>query len=67
MSGDDPRSAAAKAAEERAAKANAPKGKLGKALAEDRKQTRASTLEAASKQERLTRAADHNTQALQHN
>ena len=51
----------------RASAANAPKGKLGAALAEQKKQTRTNTLEAAAQQERQARTQDENLQALQHN
>ncbi|KAL9094291.1 MAG: hypothetical protein Q9165_003431 [Trypethelium subeluteriae] len=56
-SSDDPRSAAAKAAEERAAK-GPNKGVLGKKLDAQRQQTRTNTLEEASRETRLQRDAD---------
>ncbi|MCJ1444451.1 MAG: hypothetical protein MMC23_004953 [Stictis urceolatum] len=62
-----PREAAAKAAEARAARAKGNQGKLGQQLAQQKQQTRTDTLEAASKQERQTRAADENNRTLQHN
>jgi len=60
------RAAAARAAEERAA-ANQPKGKLGAALAKERGQTRTSTLEEASKEERRRRDADEAADARNYN
>ncbi|KAL9128021.1 MAG: hypothetical protein Q9217_003215 [Psora testacea] len=54
----DARSAAAKAAEERAAKANRPTGKLGRDLISQKAQTRNETLDSVSKEERKRRDAD---------
>jgi hypothetical protein len=45
---------------------SAPKGKLGENLAQQKKQTRTDTLEAAARDERLTREADENTRNLQY-
>lgn len=64
--GSDARSAAARAAEERA-KANQPKGKLGRDLAKERAQTRTGTLENVSQDERRRRDADQTTQAINYN
>ncbi|MCJ1459931.1 hypothetical protein MMC28_010310 [Mycoblastus sanguinarius] len=63
----DAREAAARAAEERAKKANQPKGKLGKGLARERAQTRTGTLENVSKDERRRRDADQSTEARNYN
>ncbi|KAL8843408.1 MAG: hypothetical protein Q9176_002021 [Flavoplaca citrina] len=52
--GGDARSAAARAAEARAT-ANAPKGKLGRELDRQQRQTRSDTLEAVSAEERRYR------------
>ncbi|KAK5091060.1 hypothetical protein LTR05_001240 [Lithohypha guttulata] len=60
---DGARSAAARAAEERATAANKPGGKLSGQLAAQKKQTQTQTLNTGSEQERLARAADANTQA----
>ncbi|KAI9656786.1 MAG: hypothetical protein M1821_003425 [Bathelium mastoideum] len=54
---EDPRTAAARAAEERASKAQG-KGALGKKLDAQRQQTRTNTLEQASRENRLARDAD---------
>lgn len=64
--GSDARSAAARAAEERA-KANQPKGKLGRDLAKGRAQTRTGTLENVSHDERRRRDADQTSQAINYN
>ncbi|PGH33335.1 hypothetical protein GX50_03812 [[Emmonsia] crescens] len=57
---DDPRNAAARAAEERAAKqtSTAKKGKLGSQLAAQKAQTRNETLDEASRHNRATREVD---------
>ncbi|PGG96225.1 hypothetical protein GX51_07931 [Blastomyces parvus] len=57
---DDPRSAAARAAEERAAKQSSAtkKGKLSSQLAAQKAQTRNETLDEASRHNRATREAD---------
>ncbi|KZF26399.1 hypothetical protein L228DRAFT_279606 [Xylona heveae TC161] len=60
----DPREAAAKAAQDRAAATNKPKtGKLGQQLDEQRRQTRATTLKAESEENRRARDADTAAQA----
>ncbi|MCJ1245039.1 hypothetical protein MMC30_002240 [Trapelia coarctata] len=59
----DARRAAAKAAEERAARANQPKGKLGQALASQKQQTRNETLGDVSREERRNRDADEGAEA----
>ncbi|CAF9926490.1 MAG: hypothetical protein ALECFALPRED_003456 [Alectoria fallacina] len=64
--GSDARSAAARAAEERA-KANQPKGKLGRDLAKERAQTRTGTLENVSQDERRRRETDQKSQAISYN
>ncbi|KAL9121730.1 MAG: hypothetical protein Q9187_001711 [Circinaria calcarea] len=74
--GSDARQAAAKAAQvdcsapiriggrgERAARANQPKGKLGRELAKGKQQTRTSTLGEASREERRRRDADEGAEA----
>ncbi|CAF9922864.1 hypothetical protein IMSHALPRED_005774 [Imshaugia aleurites] len=63
---NDARSAAARAAEERA-KANQPKGKLGRDLAKERAQTRTGTLENISQDERKRREADKTSQTINYN
>ncbi|OJD21042.1 hypothetical protein ACJ73_07621 [Blastomyces percursus] len=57
---EDPRNAAARAAEERAAKqsSSAKKGKLSSQLAAQKAKTRNETLDEASRQNRATREAD---------
>ncbi|EER44359.1 conserved hypothetical protein [Histoplasma capsulatum var. duboisii H88] len=57
---DDPRNAAARAAEERAARQSsaAKKGKLSSQLAAQKSQTRSETLDEASRHNRATRDAD---------
>lgn len=62
----DARSAAARAAEERA-KATQPKGKLGRDLAKERAQTRTGTLENISQDERRRRETDQTSQAINYN
>ncbi|MCJ1314299.1 hypothetical protein MMC25_007979 [Agyrium rufum] len=57
------RRAAAEAAQERAAKANQPKGKLGQTLASQKSQTQNKTLGAASEEQRRLRDADENQTA----
>ncbi|MCJ1336037.1 hypothetical protein MMC09_001312 [Bachmanniomyces sp. S44760] len=59
----DARSAAASAAEERASKANQPKGKLGRDLAKEKQQTRTGTLNAVSQDERRRRDVDQTAEA----
>ncbi|MCJ1252472.1 hypothetical protein MMC24_000278 [Lignoscripta atroalba] len=59
----DARQAAANAAQERAARANQPKGKLGRELAREKQQTRTTTLGEASREERKKRDADANAEA----
>ncbi|MCJ1406971.1 hypothetical protein MMC19_001041 [Ptychographa xylographoides] len=59
----DARSAAARAAEERAARANQPRGKLGQALATQKQQTRTGTLGNVSQNERRARDADAGAEA----
>ena len=49
--------------QERADRANQSKGKLGRDLAKERKQTRTDTLEEVSKEERRRRDADQGTEA----
>ncbi|MCJ1403288.1 hypothetical protein MMC11_006511 [Xylographa trunciseda] len=63
----DARAAAAKAAEERAARANQPKGKLGQALAKKKQQTRVGTLGEASRDELRMRDADEAAEARNYN
>ncbi|KAF2842480.1 hypothetical protein M501DRAFT_998799 [Patellaria atrata CBS 101060] len=60
--GDDPKAAAARAAEERANRATAT-GKLGKQLEAQRKQTRTATLEQVSQENRAQRDADAGMEA----
>ncbi|MCJ1364065.1 hypothetical protein MMC16_003174 [Acarospora aff. strigata] len=60
---EDARRAAAQAAEERAARLNQPKGKLGSQLAKERQQTRTTTLGQASTEERRARDADASAEA----
>jgi len=64
---EDARRKAAEAAEARANVANKPKGKLAAQLQEQKKQTRADTLEAASRDERRLRDADAAAEARVHN
>ncbi|KAK5958837.1 hypothetical protein OHC33_000681 [Knufia fluminis] len=59
---NDARSAAARAAEERAAAKNKAGGKLSANLAAQKKQTQNQTLNAGSEQERLGRTADANAE-----
>ncbi|MCJ1486731.1 hypothetical protein MMC06_006909 [Schaereria dolodes] len=59
----DARRAAAKAAEERAARTNQPKGKLGRELAKEKQQSRTNTLGEASRDERRKRDADQGAEA----
>ncbi|MCJ1373229.1 hypothetical protein MMC20_004457 [Loxospora ochrophaea] len=59
----DARRAAAVAAEERAARANQPQGKLGKDLAKEKQQTRSNTLGEASREERRRRDIDQGADA----
>ncbi|KAA6410808.1 MAG: hypothetical protein FRX48_05118 [Lasallia pustulata] len=59
----DARQAAARAAEERAARAKQHKGKLGRDLARERQQTRTGTLEGISREERRKRDADEVVEA----
>ena len=50
--------------QERAAReTSSPRGKLGQALAEDQKQTRTDTLQAAAAEERRRREVEANTEA----
>ena len=49
------------------AKANQPKGKLGRDLAKERAQTRTGTLENVSQDERRRRDADQTSQAINYN
>ncbi|MCJ1475603.1 hypothetical protein MMC13_004266 [Lambiella insularis] len=63
----DARSAAARAAEDRAARANQPKGKLGQVLAKERQQTRTGMLGEASREERRMRDADEAAEARNYN
>ena len=49
------------------AKANQPKGKLGRDLAKERAQTRTGTLENVSQDERRRREADQTSQAINYN
>ncbi|KAI1616719.1 hypothetical protein EDD37DRAFT_66324 [Exophiala viscosa] len=60
---DDARSAAARAAEERAAKANKSGGKLSAQLSEQKKQTQNQLLNSGSEAERRARDADQGAQA----
>ncbi|KIV88458.1 hypothetical protein B0A52_02386 [Exophiala mesophila] len=60
---DDARSAAARAAEQRAAGANKSGGKLATNLANQKKQTQNQLLNAGSEAERRARDADENAQA----
>ncbi|KAL2400074.1 hypothetical protein ABEF93_005062 [Exophiala dermatitidis] len=60
---DDPRSAAARAAEERAAKANKTSGKLSAQLSSQKKQTQNQLLNSGSQTERRTRDADQTAEA----
>ncbi|GAB7348567.1 hypothetical protein MBLNU459_g6957t1 [Dothideomycetes sp. NU459] len=64
--GDDPKSAAARAAEERA-KANQGKGKLGRQLDAQKSQTQYGTLAQASQENRAARDADAVTEARNYN
>jgi len=64
---EDARRKAAEAAEARANAANKPKGKLGAQLAEQKKQTRTDTLDAASRDERRMRDADAGQEARAYN
>ncbi|MCJ1273634.1 hypothetical protein MMC21_001427 [Puttea exsequens] len=64
---DEARREAARAAEERAAKANQPKGKLERDLANQKKQTRTGTLENISADERRRRDTDQTAQAISYN
>ncbi|KAK0509828.1 hypothetical protein JMJ35_008222 [Cladonia borealis] len=64
---DEARNAAARAAEERAAKANQPKGKLERDLAKQKAQTRVGTLENISRDERNKRDADQTAQTISYN
>ncbi|KAK5003715.1 hypothetical protein BJ546DRAFT_1061976 [Cryomyces antarcticus] len=63
---DDPRTAAARAAEDRARRAQG-KGKLGRALDARRAQTQAATLEASSRATRGARDADAAAEARAYN
>jgi hypothetical protein len=65
--GDDPRSAAARAAEERAKKANSGSGDLAKKLDAQKKQTRTQTLEQAAYENRAARDADAALEARNYN
>ena len=51
----------------RAKTANKPKGKLGSQLADQKKQTRTDTLDAASKDERRMRDADASAETRAYN
>jgi len=62
-SSEDARSAAAKAAEERAARANKSGGKLSAQLTSQKKQTQNQLLNAGSEAERRARDADEGAQA----
>ncbi|EXJ71629.1 uncharacterized protein A1O5_05437 [Cladophialophora psammophila CBS 110553] len=62
-SADDARSAAARAAEERAAKANKPGGKLSSQLSAQKKQTQNQLLSSGSESERRARDADQSAEA----
>ncbi|KAL6717839.1 hypothetical protein ACLMJK_003924 [Lecanora helva] len=64
---NDARRAAARAAEERHAKSSNPKGKLERDLAQQKKQTRAGTLENMSHDERRMRETDQTAQAMNYN
>ncbi|KUJ20614.1 uncharacterized protein LY89DRAFT_448436 [Mollisia scopiformis] len=64
---EDARRKAAEAAEARANAANKPKGKLGSQLAEQKKQTRTDTLDAASRDELRMRDADAGQEARVYN
>jgi len=64
---EDARRKAAEAAEARASAADKPKGKLGSQLAEQKKQTRTDTLDAASRDELRMRDADASQQARAYN
>ncbi|PQE21113.1 hypothetical protein CJF32_00005548 [Rutstroemia sp. NJR-2017a WRK4] len=63
----DARRKAAEAAEARMRNSNKPKGKLSAQLQEQKKQTRVDTLEEASRNERLARAADEGAQTRAYN
>ncbi|MCJ1293295.1 hypothetical protein MMC34_004849 [Xylographa carneopallida] len=63
----DARAAAAKAAEERAARASQPKGKLGQALAKEKQQTRVGILGEASRDGRRGKDADEAAEARNYN
>ncbi|MCJ1287122.1 hypothetical protein MMC26_006470 [Xylographa opegraphella] len=63
----DARAAAARAAEDRAARASQPKGKLGQALAREKQQTRVGTLSEASRDERRRKDADEAAEARNYN
>ncbi|MCJ1380491.1 hypothetical protein MMC17_003596 [Xylographa soralifera] len=63
----DARAAAAKAAEERAARASQPKGKLGQALAKEKQQTRIGTLGEVSRDEQRRKDADGVAEARNYN
>jgi len=64
---EDARSAAARAAEGRAAKSSKGAGKLSSQLEAQKKQTRNELLAASSEQERRTRDADEAAQARSYN
>ncbi|ETN36440.1 uncharacterized protein HMPREF1541_08718 [Cyphellophora europaea CBS 101466] len=64
---DDARSAAAQAAEARAAAANKPGGKLSSQLSAQRKQTQNQLLNAGSEQERRARDADQSARTQAYN
>ncbi|KAM3085995.1 hypothetical protein ACMFMG_003044 [Clarireedia jacksonii] len=63
----DARRKAAEAAEARMRSSNKAKGKLGAQLQEQKKQTRIDTLEEASRNELLARAADEGAQTRAYN
>ena len=64
---DDPKSAAARAAEARAQKASSGSGDLAKKLEAQKKQTRAQTLEQVSYENRAARDADAALEARNYN